>query len=65
MCTYTEFTNFNSVDYMLNHEWFINADIKCIKIDSTVMFQDSMFGNVEVNADIDLIVVGLGFGKYF
>ncbi len=53
------------VDYMLNNEWFINADIKYIKIDSTATFHDTMFGNVEVDVDIDPIVVGLGFGKRF
>ena len=53
------------VDYMLDHEWFINADIKYIKIDSTATFHDTVFGNVEVDVDIDPIVVGLGFGKRF
>jgi outer membrane protein len=53
------------VDYMLNNDWFINADIKYIKIDSTATFQDTAFGNVEVDVDIDPIVVGLGFGKRF
>ncbi len=52
-------------DYMLNQEWFINADIKYIKIDSTAKFHDTAFGNVEVDVDIDPIVVGLGFGKRF
>ena len=52
-------------DYMLNHEWFINADIKYIKIDTTAKFHDTAFGNVEVDVDIDPVVVGLGFGKRF
>ena len=50
---------------MLDNEWFINADIKYIQIDSTAKFNDTVFGNVEVDVDIDPIVVGLGFGKRF
>lgn len=53
------------VDFMLDNSWFINADIKYIKIDSTASFTDTAFGNVEVDVDIDPIVVGLGFGKRF
>ncbi|MFK8028392.1 MAG: OmpW family protein [Gammaproteobacteria bacterium] len=53
------------MDYMLNNEWFINADIKYIQIDSTASFHDTVFGNVEVDVDIDPIVVGFGFGKRF
>lgn len=56
------------VDYMLQDNWFINADIKYIKIDSTAKFTDtsaSASGDVEVDVDIDPIVVGLGFGKRF
>ena len=53
------------IDYMLDNEWFINADIKYIQIDSTAKFNDTVFGNVEVDVDIDPIVVGLGFGKRF
>jgi outer membrane protein len=55
------------VDYMLNNEWFINADIKYIKIDSTATFSNTSVpsGNVKVDVDIDPIVVGLGFGKRF
>ena len=52
-------------DYMLDQTWFINADIKYIKIDSTASFHDTAFGNVKVDVDIDPIVVGLGFGKRF
>lgn len=53
------------VDFMLDNSWFINADIKYIKIDSTASFHDTAFGDVEVDVDIDPIVVGLGFGKRF
>lgn len=53
------------VDYMLNNDWFINADIKYIKMDSTASFHDTVFGNVEVDVDVDPIVIGLGFGKRF
>ena len=52
-------------DVMLNQEWFINADVKYIKIDTTARFSNTAFGNVEVDVDIDPIVVGLGFGKRF
>ncbi len=55
------------VDYMLKDNWFINADIKYIKIDSTAKFSNTPTSsdNVEVDVDIDPIVVGLGFGKRF
>lgn len=53
------------VDYMLQDNWFINADIKYIKIDTTAKFHDTAVGDVEVDVDIDPIVVGLGFGKRF
>lgn len=53
------------VDYMLEDNWFINADIKYIKIDTTAHFNDTLAGEVEVDVDIDPIVFGLGFGKRF
>ena len=53
------------IDYMLDNEWFINADIKYIKINSTANFHDTSSGNVKVDVDIDPVVVGLGFGKRF
>ena len=55
------------VDYMLENNWFINADIKYIKIDSTARFQNTPTSSdvVEVDVDIDPIIVGLGFGKRF
>lgn len=52
-------------DFMLQNNWFINADVKYIKIDSTATFHDTLVGRVEVDVDIDPIVVGLGFGKRF
>ena len=53
------------VDYMLNNDWFINADIKYIKIDSTAKFHDTLAGQVEVDVDVDPIIIGFGFGKRF
>ncbi|MDW3096147.1 MAG: OmpW family protein [Gammaproteobacteria bacterium] len=55
------------IDYMIKENWFINADIKYLKIDSTAKFHNtpSSSGNVEVDVDINPIVVGLGFGKRF
>ncbi len=55
------------VDYMLQDNWFVNADIKYIKIDTTARFSGTPTAsdNVEVDVDIDPIVVGLGFGKRF
>lgn len=52
-------------DFMLQDNWFINADIKYIKIDSTATFHDTAAGRVEVDVDVDPIVVGFGFGKRF
>jgi len=53
------------VDYMLKDNWFVNADIKYIQIDSTASFHNSAVGHAEVDVDIDPIVVGFGFGKRF
>ena len=53
------------VDFMLEDNWFVNADVKYIKLDTTATFHDTAAGRVEVDVDIDPIVVGLGFGKRF
>ena len=53
------------VDFMLQDNWFVNADIKYIKLDTTATFHDTAAGRVEVDVDIDPIVVGFGFGKRF
>lgn len=53
------------VDYMLRDNWFINADVKYIKIDTTAKFDNTLAGSAEVDVDIDPIVVGFGFGRRF
>lgn len=55
------------VDYMLKNNWFLNADVKYIKIDTTAKFSNTPTStdHVEVDVDIDPIVIGLGFGKRF
>lgn len=53
------------VDYILKDNWFINADIKYIDLNTTATFHDTLAGRVEVDVDVDPIIVGIGFGKRF
>ncbi len=53
------------VDYMLNNNWFVNADIKYIDLSTTATFHDTLAGRVEVDVHVDPIIVGVGFGKRF
>jgi len=55
------------VDVALNDDWFINADIKYIQIDTKAKFSNLLGGatSAEISADIDPFVFGLGIGRRF
>jgi len=57
------------VDVALNHDWFVNFDVKYIDIDTEAHFSDILAQNsgikARINADIDPIVWGIGIGRRF
>ncbi len=52
-------------DYDLGNNWFINADVKYLDIDTTATFGSGALGNIAVDVDMDPWVFGLGIGKRF
>jgi outer membrane protein len=53
-------------DYEMGNEWFLNADLKYMAIDTTATFSNpSNLGDVSVDVDINPWVIGLGVGKRF
>lgn len=53
------------VDFDMGNDWFLNADIKYIDINTTASFKSGALGNVEVDVDINPWVFGLGVGRRF
>jgi len=52
-------------DFDLGNDWFLNADIKYIDINTTATFKSGALGNVAVDVDVNPWVFGLGIGKRF
>lgn len=52
------------VDFDLNEDWAISADIKYVKINTTAKFTTAL-GATSVDVDIDPWVFGLGVTRYF
>jgi outer membrane protein len=53
------------VDYDMGNDWFLNADLKYMAIDTTATFNSGALGNVSVDVDINPWVMGIGIGKRF
>ena len=55
------------VDIAINDDWFVNADIKYIDIDTEAHFSNVINGAVKanINTDIDPFVYGIGIGRRF
>jgi outer membrane protein len=53
------------VDYDMGNDWFINADLKYMAIDTTATFDSGALGHVSVDVDINPWVMGIGIGKRF
>ena len=55
------------VDIALNEDWFVNADVKYIDIDTTAKFSNVIDGthSARIDADIDPFVWGIGIGRRF
>ncbi|MDF1588226.1 MAG: OmpW family protein [Gammaproteobacteria bacterium] len=55
------------VDIAINDDWFFNADVKYIQIDTTAKFSNILGGatSARIDADIDPFVFGIGVGRRF
>ncbi len=53
------------VDIAINDDWFINADIKYIDMDTTAKFSNTAVGAARINVDVNPIVWGVGIGRRF
>jgi outer membrane protein len=53
------------VDIAINEDWFFNADVKYIDIDTKAKFSNTAVGSAAITADIDPFVFGLGIGRRF
>lgn len=53
------------VDVAINDDWFFNADMKYIDIDTKAKFSGIAAGSAAINADIDPFVFGIGVGRRF
>ncbi len=52
-------------DVSINKDWFINFDMKYIKIETTAHFKNTTLTDAEVDVDIDPFVFGVGIGRRF
>jgi outer membrane protein len=56
------------VDIAINDDWFVNADVKYIDIDTTAHFSGTnpaVASSAKIDADIDPFVFGIGIGRRF
>jgi outer membrane protein len=55
------------VDVAINDDWFFNADVKYIDIDTKAKFSNIVNGatSAEISADIDPFVYSIGIGRRF
>jgi outer membrane protein len=55
------------VDVAINDDWFVNADVKYIDIDTEAHFSDIIVTgvNARINAEVDPIIWSIGIGRRF
>ena len=53
------------LDYAINKDWFINADVKYIDMDTTATIKTNALGRLKVDVNIDPWVYGIGIGRRF
>lgn len=55
------------IDYALNNKWFLNFDIKHIRLqtDATVNATDALGATVNADVDINPFIIGIGLGLKF
>lgn len=53
------------VDVAIDKDWFINADVKYIDMDTTATVRTNALGRLKVDVNIDPWVYGVGIGRRF
>lgn len=53
------------IDIAINEDWFVNADVKYIDMDTSGSFKNTAVGWAKVNTDLNPVVFGLGIGRRF
>ncbi|MBC7161517.1 OmpW/AlkL family protein [Immundisolibacter sp.] len=53
------------VDVAINKDWFVNADVKYIDMDTTATIKTNALGRLKVDVDVDPWVYGIGIGRRF
>jgi outer membrane protein len=54
------------VDYDMGNDWFLNADLKRMDMNTTATFSNpTNLGDVSVDVNIDPWIIGIGIGKRF
>lgn len=53
------------VDVAINKDWFINADLKYIEMETTATIKTNALGRLKVDIDIDPWMYGIGIGRRF
>ncbi|HEX2796231.1 MAG TPA: OmpW family protein [Immundisolibacter sp.] len=53
------------VDVAIDKDWFVNADVKYIDMDTTATIKTNALGRLKVDVDIDPWVYGIGIGRRF
>lgn len=53
------------VDIAINKDWFVNADVKYIDMDTTATIRTNSLGRLKVDVDIDPWIYGIGIGRRF
>ncbi len=53
------------VDVAINDDWFVNADVKYIDMETEAHFSDTLVGSARINAEINPIVWAVGIGRRF
>ena len=52
-------------DFSIGKDWFLNADLKYIDMESRAHFKNTTVGAAQVDVDIDPWVFGIGIGRRF
>ena len=53
------------VDVAIDKDWFVNADVKYIDMDTTATIKTSALGRLKADVSIDPWVYGIGIGRRF
>ena len=53
------------VDVAINKDWFVNADVKYIDMDTTATIKTNALGRLKVDVDVDPWIYGIGIGRRF